>query len=220
MKALKILILTFGFGTQLFSNNDSIIKYKFFISTIPSNLVIGDISLGIEHLYKKRFSHEFQAYLKCYSIKKDWKYNRGFKLNYQLKYNFITRKYFRASINTTTSYLEYSFKNKEDYWNELSPDITITNKRATYLMDREIKMFGVGLGLGVNFRLNDHIYLGSDILMELSNQYKSYTVKRNINPTANGNYIILNEPYHYSSKGFSKFIFYHPILNLKLSYLL
>lgn len=204
----------------MFSNNDTIAKHKLFITTIPSNLLLGDFSLGIEHLFKKRFSHEFQAYLKCYNpIKIFGKYNQGYRFNYQLKYNFINRKYFRATSNLTTSYLQYFFKNKEDYWYETNPDVGLVS-RATYLMDRKIKFFGIGLGLGLNFKITKHFYLGSDIMLELSKGHRSYTVKQNIKPDGNGNYIMLTEPYHYSSGKYSNYIFFRPILNFKISFLL
>lgn len=220
MKKIIVLIIVLFSSHQLFSNNDSIVKHKLFITSIPSNLLIGDISLGVEYLFKKRFSHEFQAYLKCFNpINIFGKYNQGYRFNYQFKYNFINRKYIRATVNLTTSYLEYSFKNKEDYWYETNPDLS-SSSSATYLMDREIKLFGVGLGIGLNIKLSKRFYLGSDMLFELSKGYRSYTVKQNIKPAGNGNYIILLEPYHYSSEKFSNFIFYHPILNIKISFLL
>lgn len=105
--------------------------------TIPSNLLVGDVSLGIEHLYKKRISQELQAYVKCFSPV-FLRYDKGFRVNYQLKYNFIRRSYFRMSVNLSASYKEAAFTNKKDYrFENREAMLNSIESTPTYLMDRK-----------------------------------------------------------------------------------
>jgi len=181
---------------------------------MPSNLLVGDISLGVEHLYKKRFSQEFQAYLKCFKPTM-FVFDKGFRLNYQLKYNIIQRQYFRMSINVSTSYKEASFHNKKSYWsehNELYGDL-----KPQYIMDREMAIFGIGGGICLTFKISKHFYIGNELLLEISKEKKSYVVKEKQLNLSN-NYAPLSEPYYYNSNTFSEFKKYNPIINFKVSY--
>lgn len=213
---MKLHILLLFFCLQA-SANDSIKRHQFYLHTIPSNLLVGDVSLGIEHLYKKRLSHEFQAYLKCFSPV-FLNYDKGFRFNYQLKYNVINRSHFRMSVNLSTSYKEAGFTNKNDYWFENGP--YDTDIAPTYLMDRKLKQFGIGGGIGLNFRLSRHFFIGSDLLLELCKTKKSYTVLIQEKYGTNGIlFYKRTEPYVYAENTFSDFIYALPVINFKLSYL-
>ena len=178
---------------------------------------MGDVSLGIEHLYKKRISQEFQAYVKCFSSVVSG-YDKGFRFNYQLKYNFIHRERFRMSVNASTSYQEYGFNRKETSWFEQYPDVTIGRAQPLHMMDRHYERFGIGGGFGLNMRLSKHFFIGSDILLEISKIRKSYTVLAQREPVTR-QWVYFPEPIVYREHNFSGFIFYAPLLNLKLSYL-
>lgn len=57
------ILLNMWFG--LCSGQDSIKKHQFILSTYPSNLLVGDASIGFEHCYKKKVagSHVFYKIL-------------------------------------------------------------------------------------------------------------------------------------------------------------
>lgn len=214
---MKFHIIILFFCLQASANNDSLKNHRFYLHTIPSNLLVGDVSLGIEHMYRKRISHEFQAYLKCFSPV-FLNYDKGFRFNYQLKYNVINRNHFRMSVNLSTSYKEAGFTNKKDYWFENGPyDL---DAAPTYLMDRKFKQFGVGGGIGLNFKLSRHFFIGSELLLELCKVKKTYTVLVQENYAKNGIlFYKRTEPYVYKEPEFSGFIYALPIVNIKLSYL-
>ncbi|MBI3519076.1 MAG: hypothetical protein HY062_06925 [Bacteroidetes bacterium] len=211
---MKYVIILFFFCTQLIANNDSLKKNTVYIHTMPSNLLVGDISLGVEHLYKKRFSQEFQAYWKCFKPA-ILIYDKGFKLNYQLKYNVIHRQYFRMSVNVSTSYKEAGFHDKKSYWSEQKE--FYGDMRPQYIMDREMALFGIGGGIGLTFKISKHLYIGNELLLEICKEKKSYVVKAEQKPLTN-EYIPLAEPYYYNSITFSGFQKCNPIFNIKLSY--
>lgn len=199
---------------KLYAQSDPVKKHTFFVHVIPSNLLVGDIPLGFEHLYKKRISHELQAYLKCFNPL-IFTYNKGYRLNYQVKYSVINKDYFRMSINATTSYKEASFKQKESYWSENN---TISaNLMPKYIMDREFKQFGIGCGIGLNFKLAKHLFIGSEILLEICKTKKAYTVKEQ-QITFTSSYKPLAEPYHYQENTFSDFAYKNLVANFKVTY--
>lgn len=216
---MKFCIIIVFFCLQVAANKDSLKKHQFYIHTIPSNILVGDVSLSIEHLYKKRISHEFQTYLKCFSPV-FLHYDKGFRFNYQLKYNFINRHCFRMSANLSASYKESSFTNKKDYWLENKETRSYLDITPTYHMDREFKQFGIGGGIGLNFKLSRHFFIGSEILLELCKTKKSYTVL--VQEKYNESGVLFykrTEPYNYKENKFSDFIYILPVINFKLSYL-
>ncbi len=217
LNSMKFHIILLFFCLRVSANNDSLKHHRFYIHTVPSNLLMGVVSPGLEHLYKKQISHEFQAYLKCFSPV-FFKYDQGFRLNYQVKYNVINRSHFRMSVNLSTSYKKASFTNKKDYWFENGP--YDTDPAPTYLMDRKLKQFGTGGGIGLNFKLSRHFFIGSELLLELCKTKKSYTVLEQENYTDNG--VLLykrTEPYVHNGQTFSGFTYALPVINVKLSYL-
>lgn len=213
---MKFFIIALFLSLQAAAHEDSLKKHQFYIHTIPSNLLVGDLSLGFEQVYNKRLSHEFQAYLKCFSPV-FLRYDKGFRFNYQLKYNFINRSRFRMSANLSASYKEARFANKKDYWPEQGPyDTDVT---STYYMDRELKQLGFGGGIGLNFKLSRHVFIGSDLLLELCKTKRSYTVLAQEN-RSNGTLVYQRtEPYIYKEQAFSGFLYLLPVINVKLSYL-
>lgn len=212
---MKCYVIALFLSLQAAAHHDSLKKQQFYIHTMPSNLLAGDLSLGFEQVCNKRVSYEFQAYLKCFSPV-FLRYDKGFRFNYQLKYNFIDRSYFRMSANLSASYKEARFANKKDYWPENGPyDTDIT---PTYYMDRAFQQFGIGGGIGLNLKLSRHIFIGSDLLLELCKTKRSYTVLAQENRN-NGILVYQRtEPYVYTEQAFSGFLYLLPVINIKLSY--
>ncbi|MBN8704174.1 MAG: hypothetical protein J0M08_14015 [Bacteroidetes bacterium] len=103
------------------------------------------------------------------------------------------------SGNISVVYKDLYFKNKEDYWYEqLSTDYGPI-KEITFLMDREIKAYGIGFGLTLNFRITSKISVGSDIFVETLRTQKSYAVKESIKGDIS-NYSVFNyNTYYYLS---------------------
>lgn len=197
---------------------DTLRKNRFIINTYPSNLLAGDISLGIEHVYKRRLSHEFMFFYKMFSPDATYyKYDKGFRLNYLMKYNFINRKYFRMSGNISLVYKDLYFKNKEDYWYEKLTNDDGPIKGITFLMDRNIKAYGIGFGLTLNFRITSKISIGSDIIIEYLKTQNSYSVKESIKGdiTNYSAYYDVSVPTNYVSRYFTRYSLFP---TLKISY--
>lgn len=215
MKKIMATIILLTTTLSIASGQDTLNKNRFYINTYPSNLLAGDISIGIEHLYKKRISHELMFFFKTFSPNIGYyKYDKGIRLNYLVKYNFINRKYFRMSGNVSFDYKNSYFHNKEDYWREqLMTDYgQITT--ISFLMDREIKAYGVGVGLTLNFRISRKLSIGSDLLFEFLNTQVSYSVKSTIKGDIN-NYYWLTVPTDYVSRYYTS---YNLFPTLKISY--
>ena len=211
---MKPVFILFFFCIKLNAQSDPVKKNTFFVHVILSNLLVGDIPLGFEHLYKKRISHEFQASVKCFNPL-IFKYSKGFRLNYQIKYSVINKDYFRMSLNATTSFKEASFTQKESYWSE-NKTIT-TDLMPKYIMDREFKQFGIGCGIGLNFKLTTHLFIGSEILLEICKTKKAYRVKEQQIIFTNS-YMPLAEPYHYEENTYSGFSYKNFVANFKVAY--
>jgi hypothetical protein len=193
-------------------------KNRFIINTYPSNLLAGDISIGIEHIYKKRLSHEFMFFYKVFSPDATYyKYDKGLRLNYLMKYNFINRKYFRMSGDISLVYKNVYFKNKEDYWYEKLTSDRGPLKGITFLMDREIKAYGIGFGLTLNFRITSKISIGSDIIVEYLKTQKSYSVKETIKGDISNYsfYYDISVPTNYVSRYHTRYSLFP---TLKISY--
>lgn len=197
---------------------DTLRKNRFIINTYPSNIMAGDVSIGIEHVYKKRLSHEFMFYYKVFSPDATYyKYDKGCRINYLLKYNFINRKYFRMSANISLVYKDLYFKNKEDYWYEKFMTDRGPIKGITFLIDREIKAYGIGCGLTLNFRITSKISIGSDIIVEYLKTQKSYSVKETIKGDISNyySYYDVSVPTNYASRYHNRYSLFP---TLKVSY--
>ena len=197
---------------------DTLRKNRVIINTYPSNLLAGDISIGLEHVYRKRLSHEFMFFYKVFSPNTTfYKYDKGFRLNYLIKYNFINRKYFRMSGNISLVYKDLYYNNKEDYWYEKFTTEHGLIKEITFLMDRKIKAYGVGFGLTLNFRITSKISIGSDIMIEYLKTQKSYSVKESIKGdiTDYSSYFGVSVPTNYVSRYYTRYSLFP---TLKVSY--
>lgn len=203
MKRRLATIIFMTIALSLASKQDTLKKNRVHLITYPSNLLAGDISIGLEHLYKKRISHELMFFFKMFSPNiGNYKYDKGVRLNYLVKYNFINRKYFRLSGNVSFDYKNSYFHNKEDYWREqLSTDYGQLTT-ISFLMDREVKAYGVGIGLTFNFRINNKLSVGTDLIFEFLNTQHSYSVKSTIKGDIN-DYNWLTVPTDYTSRYYS-----------------
>jgi hypothetical protein len=218
MKKIVATIILLNFFLLGVYAQDTLKKNRFIINTYPSNLLVGDISLGIEHVYRKRLSHEFMFFYKVFSPNATfYKYDKGFRLNYLIKYNFIHRKYFRMSGNISLVYKDLYYNNKEDYWYEKFTTDHGLIKEITFLMDRKIKAYGIGFGLTLNFRITSKISIGSDIMIEYLKTQKSYSVKESIKGdiTNYSSYYGVSVPTNYVSRYYTRYSLFP---TLKVSY--
>lgn len=219
MKKIVLTIILLCCYLSSIYGQDSSRTHKFLINTYPSGLMAGDISLGVEHIYKKRLSHELMLFVKVFNQNQTYyKYNKGFRLNYLMKYNFINRKYFRMSGNISFAYKNIYFHGKEDYWHEQFMSDHGPNKNLTFLMDREINAYGMGVGFSMNFNITRRFSIGTDFLAEFLKTQKSYTVKRSIKgeiPDYYSYYYNISIPTTYVSRYFTTLSF---LPTLKVSY--
>ncbi len=170
------LLVNCYFG--LCSGQDSTKKYRFILSTYPSNLFVGDASIGFEQCYKKRWSQEAQIFIKCFGPNySNYKYDQGSRFNYFLKYNFINRKRIRISGNISYAYKHLYFKNKQDAlfvnFSNASDD---PNPPPLFSMDRSVKAYGPGIGITFNYNINKHFSIGSDLQLEYLNRQLFFNV--------------------------------------------
>ncbi len=169
---ISLLFFFTGFG------QDSLKKHQFIISTYPSNLFVGDASIGFEHCYKKRWSQETMIFAKCFGPNySNYKYDRGYRFTYLLKYNFVNRKRFRVSANLSFTSKHIYFNDKPDAW--LRYFSHSADERATvkpFLMDKYIKAYGPGLGFTFNYKLSKHFSAGNDLQFEYLNMQRFYNV--------------------------------------------
>jgi hypothetical protein len=169
---LLILCLTICYGQDLKRKN------QYIISTYPSNLLVGDASIGFEHCYKKRWSQEAMVFVKCFSPDySNYKYDQGMRINYFLKYNFINRKRIRISGNLSYSYKHMYFNNKPD---ALFRNFAETPDQAQapplFSMSRSLEGYGPGAGFTFNYNIANHLGIGSDMQFEYLNYQRYFIV--------------------------------------------
>lgn len=195
-------------------------KHRIYVHYYPSALIAGDIGFGLEHSYKKRLSHEFSVSLKSFNTNFHF-YNKGYRLDYLVKYNIWTGKYFCFSTDLSLTCKDIYFDNKviNYYYVELS-DATIPRPPyITLLEDRRFKEYGIGLGFSLNFKIYNGLFLGGDIIFNEVKYQTTYNVKElisgDLHESPYGDHIL---PLNYTTDHSKNHI--APYLRLKISYLL
>ena len=181
MKNIILLLTLFlvsakGIGQDSLSK-PSITKNKYFIHYYPSTLIAGDVALGIEHLYKKRLSHELSVSIKSFKTN-IYYYDKGYRLDYLIKYNLYNGKTFRFSANLSSGFKDFYFKDKQiDYYyiNDLGP---IKNEPYQILIeDRKLTEYGFGLGISLNFKIYKSFFIGGDMTFNFVKRKITYNYK-------------------------------------------
>ena len=98
-------------------------------------------------------------------------YDKGFKLNYQVKYNFYQRKRFRVSVALCWNYQNVYFKDQEVYYYFVANHPVAAP--IPYLIMRESRRqvgIGAGVGMSFNYGLCKGFYLGADISLNSVDQ--------------------------------------------------
>ena len=172
--------------------NDSITKkYKWFVNTYPSALVTGDFSIGTE-FNCKRVRQEVAFFYKAFSVLDHYKtfpymYDKGFRVNYYLKYNIINRKKHLLSFDIGYSYRERAFKNKNT-----SPDLfyyVYTPAEYTiYNLNRKQVLQGISIGFSNIFKVYKKLNVGFNLNYDLLKIQTTYT----LNYYVSGGPIIVN----------------------------
>lgn len=221
--SLLLIIVIVNFETQA---QDSLTvshqkRNKLFLHYYPTALIFGDIAVGAEHLFKKRFAHELSINIKTFQIP-FYEYDKGFRLGYQLKYNLFNGKIFRFSVNASLLYRDIYYKNK--IINYYHAETHRTNlPREPYLTlreDRQIKTHGFGFGGSVNFKLYKKLFIGSDILLNfLKYRFNLHVYEKISGDTQYTVYEGISFPHKFTSNKSTRFSL-DPFINLKLSYLL
>lgn len=163
--------------------NDSITKkYRWFISTYPSALITGDFSIGTEFNYK-RIRQEVAFFYKTYSVLDNnktfpYKYDKGFRFNYYLKYNLIIRKKHLLSFDIGYSYREREFSGKNSH-PELSSslvDVPSPEDISIYNMNRKQHLQGISIGFSNIFKVYKKLNVGFNLNYDLLKVNTTYTV--------------------------------------------
>ena len=195
-----------------------LIKHKIFIHLYPSALTVGYISFGFEHLYKKRLAQEFTANIKSWDDPIFYyRYNKGYRLNYLLKYNIYIGKIFRLSATFSLLYLDISYKDKIGPW---LLQVERGPPEYTFLMDGQFKEYGYGLGFSFNFKIYKRLFFGSDLTLNLVKAKRYLMVKEQVSGPRYYSADPAHElPYTFSQDKFEGYPAM-PYFTLKLSYLL
>lgn len=146
-------------------------KYRWFVTTYPSSIVTGDISLGSEFSYK-RIRQEVALFYKAYNVIPGYYYNRGFGANYYLKFDFVKRKNFLMSLDMGYVYRKAYFENKVITLAMTDLGIPLSQYKA----DRCFSKSGGSVGLSSLMRLSGRFYFGINACLDfVFTDYKSVT---------------------------------------------
>jgi hypothetical protein len=152
-------------------------KNNFFIHYYPSVLVVGDISLGAEHLNKSRFGQELSFNLKAFQSN-FYNYNKGYRIDYLIKYVVINRKRFRFSADLSFEYVNIYFNNKQidHYYGSLNANAPV-HLYEILLENRKLKEYGAGIGFSINFKIYRNFSFGADVVANFVKYRIDYNYK-------------------------------------------
>jgi hypothetical protein len=223
MKKIIRLLLLFLIASQI-HGQDSLSrtlapKHQFIIHSYPSALLVGDISLGVEHVYKKRFGQEFSLNLKTLNTNVYY-YNKGYRIDYFIKYYFYNGKRFRLSAGLSFEYKNIYFNNKQiNYFGFKRSPQQASSLYETLLEDRKHIQYGLGVGISLNYKVYKHFFIGSDIICnfskyEVTYDYKEIIYRKYYDPTPYEKTVPSTIVSENSRPSLS------PLLRLKLSYII
>lgn len=181
-KFIFLILVFYSFGFVLHSNpvikKDSLNKsHRFFITTYPSTIFTGDISLGGEHSFK-RFRQELAVFYKTYNVLKNFKFDKGYRVDYYLKFNFINRENHKMSLDLGCIYQERSYLNKvvpfpRQAFLEPPPASMISRYRS----DKKEVIYGFGLGVSSLSKLYRNFFWGMSLDLFVTRLTRKYSAK-------------------------------------------
>ncbi|MBL7921436.1 MAG: hypothetical protein JNJ40_14050 [Bacteroidia bacterium] len=117
-------------------------------------------------------------FIKYYGVNySTYQYDKGFRFNYLLKYNFINRKRFRISVNASFAYKHIYFNNKpSSLFVSFSDNPKEAEPPPLFSMNRSLKGYGPGAGFTFNYNISKHLSVGSYMQFEYLNQQRYYQV--------------------------------------------
>lgn len=175
------LLLSIGLHAQQtsFPKKDSTEKQsRWFITTYPSSVLLGDLSLGAEFSYK-RIRQELALFYKTYNIWSDYLYDKGSGINYYLKYDLIKREDLHLSLD-----IGYVYR-KAYYDNKVIP-LMLSEQGLPlnyYNTDRNFRKSGLSLGGSTLIKLKDRFFLGFNACIDLVMYENAYVIKEYISGT-------------------------------------
>lgn len=201
------------------SLKDPVYKHRLFVHFYPSTLIVGDVSLGFEYLYKKRIAQELSLGIK--SIPTNiYYFDKGFRLDYLLKYNLFEDEQFRFSTNISILYKDVYFRNKEITYLFVNDFGSIDNEvYQTLLEDRRHTEYGAGLGFSLNFKICKDFFIAGDaginfVKYKVIYNYNKIIYRNSYYPYTN----YVEVPSTYVTE--SSWRHLSPVLRLKITYLL
>lgn len=176
------LLWHFSFCHPAFPQPDSMKKKtssRWFITTYPSSILLGDISAGTEFSHK-RFRQELALFFKTYNFWSDYLYDRGMGLNYYLKFNLIDREDLLFSVDLGYVYRRAYYRDKaiplaiSEYGQPLN----------SYKSDRSFVKSGLSVGPSTLIRLRNRFFLGFSTCLDWVRCYSDYSIKEHLSGAA------------------------------------
>lgn len=173
MKYFNLLFFLFLINLPLlfYGQNDSLKTKRLAIYVSPSQILFGDIPIGIEHSLTKKFSHELFLQFKCFnSVVPFYLYNKGFGGKYFLKYSIYKNKQINLSLNLGYGYRYFYFNNKLDNAPVNNADIPVASQGISsptkYILNKKIIVNTAIIGLSFERKLASKIYIGINAFFE------------------------------------------------------
>lgn len=148
---------------------------RWFITTYPSSILLGDISLGAEFSHK-RFRQELALFYKTYQFLPHYLYDRGMGLNYYLKYNLIARDHWLLSAD-----VGYVFR--KAYYYDKTITLLITEQGeplSFYKSDRSFKKSGLSVGASTLIRIRQRFFLGFSTCLDWVQCSMDFSIKEHL----------------------------------------
>ena len=173
----QIILINYIFcSLLLISQNEKTIS-KFKIYTSPSQILMGDIPIGVEHHLYKRLSHELFLQVKCFnSLFPFYKFNRGIGGKYFFNYSFFNLNKVVFKANFGYGYRYFYYNNKLDIPPVAENDIVLNNNISSmpneYLMSKKINTNTLIIGLSSEVKVFKKMQFGVNLFFE-------YGIKKN-----------------------------------------
>lgn len=164
------------FPCVIIAQKDSLKLNHLMVYTSPSQILFGDVPLGLEHRFSKKISHELFLQFKVSGpILNLFNFNRGYGLNYFLKYDFINSRKNTLSFDLGYSYTKSSFENKKD----IDPLFRIYGNvdiPRQYNMSVSRISSAIITGISFNREILRRIYTGANFLFECGKNKLNYEI--------------------------------------------
>lgn len=148
--------------------SDSIFKQqRFFITTYPSNLFVGDLSLGSEYAFK-RVGAQLIYIKKLFDTKFIPLFDKGFRVTGYLKYKIVHKSKFSLNADVGYSYRREYFENKDvplilisSFRNSANDEKSIYNQSQSNLY------YGFSFGTSAQIKIIKNFSLGWNLNIDI-----------------------------------------------------